>query len=68
MTELSREAPTCPPCNGHCRQGRDCPADADRPPLTPDERRQRAIVCRVILVACGAFWAMVAWGVTRCTS
>lgn len=19
-------ADTCPPCNGHCRQGRDCPA------------------------------------------
>jgi len=22
----ARQAETCPPCNGHCRQGRECPA------------------------------------------
>ena len=47
---------TCPPCNGECRQGRDCPAikDGDPPMITGDKA---ALILMALLVI--AFWGCV---------
>lgn len=59
---------TCPTCNGDCRQGRDCPAQAsvceayapddtgDRPPMTSGDRL--ALLALFALLV--AFWGSVA--------
>lgn len=38
----------CPPCDGCCNRGRDCPADPPREPMT----RRDAIVVVVLVVSC----------------
>jgi len=49
---------SCPPCSGHCLQGRRCPANVPRDPSA----------MRWVLLVLAVFWGLVAWGVVRCAS
>ena len=49
---------SCPPCSGHCLQGRSCPANVPRDPSA----------MRWVLVAVVAFWGGVAWLVKWCAT
>ena len=50
---------SCPPCSGHCLQGRRCPANVPRDPSA----------MRWVLLVLAVFWVLVvAWGVVRCAS
>ena len=53
MTDRTEPPKTCPPCDGECGQGRDCPSGC------PPRRRcwNAEVLVMVILVA--TFWGVV---------
>ena len=52
---MTMDNQTCPPCNGYCRQGRDCPAD---PPLT---RKGAWIALALIVTPWAVLGIVIAW-------